>query len=97
MYAGRHEPENLRTFAKFYWRATLAVALLVSICAFAWGIINLSSMVLEMDQAPDIRPIAPPALDRAALTALIRAYDARQARFEALKTGASALLTDPSR
>ncbi len=97
IYVGRHEPENLRTFARLYWHAVLCVAFFVSIGVFAWGIVTLNGIVTEMDQEPELERVASPTLDRAALTALIRAYDARQARFEALKGGAPASLADPSR
>lgn len=97
MYAGRHEPENLRTFAKFYWHAVLGIAFLAAGCAFVWGVINLGGIVAEMDEVPHTERIAAPTFDRAALAALVRAYDARQARFEALKAGAATSLADPSR
>lgn len=97
IYTSRHEPESLRAFADIYWRATLALGLLVTTLVVVYGIWNLTRILGDLGAPPYATPPPAPTLDRAALRDAVRLFDTRQTRFEELKKNPPASPADPSR
>lgn len=96
MYAGRHQPENLRRLTDLYWRTLLSLALVVVVGVFTYGILTLNRVLDALGDAYSVAPTPAPALDRAKLNTTVDGFEARGARFEALKARAD-LPSDPSK
>lgn len=96
-YAGRHQPENLRRLTDLYWRTVLALAFVVVVAVFTYGILTLNRVLAELGEAYSTAPTPAPALDRTKLNTTMRALDARNARFDVLETRAIDLPPDPSK
>ncbi len=97
VYAGRHQPENLRRLTDLYWRALLVLAFVAVVAVFTYGILTLNRVLVALGGAYSTAPTPAPALDRSTLNTTIAAFDARNARFEALKGRAPDLPSDPSK
>jgi len=96
LYGARHEPEYLRPFAEILWRSLLlfiAVALLGILLFSAsvfWGVIG------DLTSAQGSRGRLPQAFDRAKLRQTLDGIQARQSRFDELKTNPSPVV-DPTK
>lgn len=97
MYAYRHEPERMRAFADFYWRALLVAATVVALAVIAFGIWELSAVLGSRspsgEAAPGVQSI--PKLDTVKLKNTLSGFQTRRERFESLKT-VPPKIADPS-
>ena len=98
MYSYRHTPENMRVFADFYWRVLLCAASIAVLLSASLGIFELSSILQGFGSGAGaggiVQPV--PTLGRTQLKNALENFQAREARFESLKTSASKF-TDPSK
>ncbi len=97
LYRARHEPENLRPLADVYWRSMLAFMLLSIAGVIAFGLWQFVVVVENLSSAQSGNSSASPVtFNRTKLDGALRAYDARQAQYDASASGA-ATVADPSR
>lgn len=96
-YAARHEPENMRPLAEWYWRTLLTVTLFGLIGILVFGVWDFYAIMRRLSAGQNLKPSEQPALlSRAELQELLTAFEKRSASFEAAKSG-SAGVSDPSR
>jgi hypothetical protein len=95
LYTARHDPENARVLAEFYWHLILVAAFATVTLIIAGGIWQFVRVidVLHMQPTTTVRPNV---LDRAKLRATLSAWEARTQEFQALK-GTPPNVADPSR
>lgn len=91
-----YEPEHTRSLANLYWRAIIASAFVVLVVVFLYSTWVLLRVLNDLGSSVDNSVLPRPALNRAELTATIRAIEERKAQFEALKASPPAAITDPS-
>ncbi len=97
LYRARHEPENLRPLADMYWRFMLALALLSVVGVALFGLWQFVMVVENLSAAQSGYSSAPPVIfNRTKLENVLRAYDARQAQYDASASNA-VTVTDPSK
>jgi hypothetical protein len=97
LYRARHEPENLRPLADMYWRFILALALLSVLGVALFGLWQFVMVVENLSAAQSGNNSASPVMfNRAKLDGVLRAYDARQAQYDASASSA-VTITDPSK
>lgn len=96
-YEGRHEPENMRPLAEWYWRTLLLVAFVSLWVVIAYGVWQFYGVLQKLNAGQNVRESRQPELlSREQLVQILDAYGARQARFvDEQETRPS--LTDPSR
>lgn len=95
----RHEPENLRALAEAYWRALLAVSLLVFLLLVSYAGAKFYEIFMEEGtKAPLLSGGGEtiPLLNAKELEATIRQLEARKARYEFLKKNPPKI-ADPSK
>lgn len=96
-YEARHEPENMRPLAEWYWRTLLTFAfsaIFLIIGYGAWGFFGVLNKLSEGDSLKRSDP--PEVLSRAELAKILSAYSERQAAFDAAKQSRTTV-ADPSR
>jgi len=89
MYANRHEPEQVRALADYYWRILLSVAAIVVLFSVGYGVfVFLSVLQDEGGTGTDIGVAVqmPSMISRAQLQDTLDEFEARQQLFESLKT-----------
>ena len=97
LYRARYEPENLRPLADMYWRFILALALLSIVGVIMFGLWQFVAVVENLSAAQSGSTSASPVIfNRTKLESVLRAYDARQAQYDASASSA-ATVTDPSK
>ncbi|MEK7601167.1 MAG: hypothetical protein AAB480_01375 [Patescibacteria group bacterium] len=97
LHRARHEPENLRPLADVYWRSMLAFMLLSIVGVIAFGLWQFVVVVENLSAAQSGNSSASPVtFNRTKLEGVLRAYDARQAQYDASASGA-ATVADPSK
>lgn len=92
----RNEPDHIRLIADVYWKAILVLAFTVLMAVFlysTWGAVRILG---DLSKALDTAAPPPPALNRAELDAVVRAFETRKTEFEALKRSSSGDVRDPS-
>ena len=95
-YQNWREPEYAKTLAGTYWRIALWATTCIVAAVIVYGIFHL----LEIEKGTKSGPravVAAPTLDRKKLTQTLLGFEARVRQFEALKTNAVTILSDPSR
>lgn len=96
-YEARHEPENMRPLAEWYWRALLVVSLAALCAILAYGTWEFVGALRKVSRGDSLRRDPPPEiLSKKELADVLSAYDARQQEFESLKRSATSI-GDPSR
>ena len=97
LYRARYEPENLRPLADMYWRSMLALALFSIVGVIVFGLWQFVAVVENLSAAQSGSTSASPVVfNRTKLESVLRAYDARQAQYDASASSA-ATVTDPSK
>lgn len=97
LYRARHEPENLRPLADMYWRSVLAFMLLAVAGVIAFGLWQFVVVVENLSAAQSGNSsVSPVTFNRAKLDGVLRAYDTRQAQYDASASSA-ATVADPSK
>lgn len=96
-YEARHEPENMRPLAEWYWRTLLVLALFSLGLILVYGTWEFFTVMRKLHAGSELkRSEQPVLLTRKDLTELLAAYEAREAAFEAAKRGRPSV-ADPSR
>ncbi len=95
-YAGRFEPEGLRTLASLYWRTLLGAAALAVVLSLLYGMWDLFNVLESLSTAPGASGASKPALTRAQLDAVVQGFEVRQKHFDEL-SGSAGTVPDPSR
>ncbi len=96
MIKAGYEPEYTRTLADLYWRTLIVSAFVVSILVFLYSTWVLLRVLNDLGGSPDTSALPPQVLNRAELTATVRAFEERKAQFEGLKARPPAAVKDPS-
>ena len=99
MYSYRHQPEQKRIIADFFWRILLSASVLIVILFVVYGTYQLlkvlrDSAVSAENAGPVKQSLRP--LTRKQLERTLSEFQARQMVFESLKTNAPAI-SDPSK
>ena len=95
-YQNWREPEYAKTLAGTYWRIALGITTCIVALVIVYGILHL----LEIEKGAKTGPravVAAQSLDRKRLTQTLLGFEVKEMQFEALKTNALTVLSDPSR
>ena len=90
-----HEPEYVARFARVYWRGLLAFSAVLIILFSVYGIRQVLLLSEIANTMPGETSAASP-FDREKLKTALQGFEARDVRYEALKTRPPNI-TDPSR
>lgn len=96
-YDARHEPENMRPLAEWYWRVLLTASLLAICGILIYGTLGFVGVLRKLSAGELRRRETPPeVLSKKMLTDFLVAVDARQDAFESAKRSVTSV-GDPSR
>lgn len=96
-YEGRHEPENMRPLAEWYWRTLLSVAFIALWVVIAYGVWEFYDVLRKLSAGQNLRPSEQPQLlSKEQLSEILAAYEAREGRFIS-EQGTPPQIADPSR
>lgn len=96
-YAGRHEPENMRPLAEWFWRTLLmlcAIAVVAILAHALWSFFGIMQKLSASQAVPASRQ--PELLSKAELQEFLASYAQRASEFEAAQTRRPTVV-DPSR
>lgn len=96
LYRGRHDPEVVHVLAGALWRTLLLTTLLGIAGVLAYGAWELVVVLENLTASGGSRSNPPALLDRAKLEQTLRAFESRNAQYEAARTSRPSV-TDPSR
>ena len=91
-----YEPEHTRLLANLYWRTIIISAFVILVIVFLYSTWVLLPVLNDIGSPVETSTLPRPALNRAELTATVRAFEERKAQFEALKANPPAAIKDPS-
>ncbi len=97
IYESRHEPENMRPLAEWYWRTLLSFALFAIVLVLAFGVWEFYTVTKKLNAGDSLRPAEQPeVLTKKDLAGMLDAYGEREARFDTAKN-TRPTVADPSR
>jgi len=96
VWSFRHEPEHFRKLADFYWRALLVLAALTIMGFAAYGMMKFMDSLTANEDLLVASGTGVPLLNQRDLQATLEGFEARRARYEALKVS-TPNIADPSR
>lgn len=90
----RHEPEHMKVLALIYWRTLLALSALTMLGFVVWGAVLLFNATQDLGSLPAQGGGRAGTLNKEQLRETLEGFEARRARYEALKT-APIQIVDP--
>jgi hypothetical protein len=96
-YAARHEPENMRPLAEWYWRVLLTIGFFALVFVVVYGVWEFYGVMRKLTAGANRKHSEIPSLlNRKDLVDTLAAFEARVAEFEAVKKEKGSVV-DPSR
>ena len=84
LYRARHEPENMRQLAEWYWHVLLSCAFVAVGCILIFGVLRFVQVFEALNPDSLTKASRPSVLDRSLLNEVIGEVGKRQATFDEL-------------